>query len=450
MSVGTTHAESVARRSTIMDGNSYRPLDEAAAPPLVARRQRLLSPTYRLFYHEPVHAVRASGARIWDADGVEYLDMYNNVASIGHAHPRVVEAVHDQMQMINTHTRYLHEAVVDYAEAFLGTMPEEIDRAMFVCTGSEANDLALRIAEHATGNRGVIVTAEAYHGNTGLTSDISPALGSGSPLGAHVRVIPAPDRYRVRTDDLAAWFAARMQEAIDDLSDAGFGVSSFVADTLFSSDGVHPAAPGDLVPAVEALRRAGGVLIADEVQPGFARTGSHFWGFQRHGLVPDLVTTGKPMGNGIPIAGVAARATVLEPFALAVPYFNTFGGNPVSIAAASAVLQVIGEERMQESNARTGAALLAGLRELAGRHDAVGDVRGAGLYVGVELVADGDAPDGPRGLAVVNALRERRVLTSVAGPHSNVLKIRPPYAFGAGDIPRFLEALDGALTATRA
>ncbi|MCV2392945.1 aspartate aminotransferase family protein [Actinotalea sp. M2MS4P-6] len=452
----------MATRSTIMDTNSFR-ADGAALPQataqLVRRRGAVLGPSYRLFYRNPVHLVAGHGAHLTDADGHDYLDVYNNVASVGHAHPRVVAAMAEQAATLNTHTRYLHDAIVGYSEDLLSLLPDEIDRVMFLCTGSEANDLAVRVAQAHTGGTGVVVSAEAYHGNTALTSGLSPALGTAQPLGADVRLVPAPDAYRLSPPsglpgwvdsepDVGTWFADQVARAIADLERHGTRFAALLVDSIFSSDGVYPepVSPSFLAPAVEVVHRAGGVLIADEVQPGFARTGTHFWGFARHGVVPDLVTMGKPMGNGIPVSGLAARSDVLATFGESIPYFNTFGGNPVSIAAAQAVLDVMREEDLQGNALRVGAQMLDGLRALAADHPRIGDIRGAGLYVGVDVVTDREsrAPDVAGALDLVEALRERRVLTSVCGP-GNVLKLRPPLAFDEADLDRLLTELGAAL-----
>ncbi len=442
-------------RSTIMDTNSFRP-DMAQALPaplraLAERRERVLGPSYRLFYREPVHVVRGEGAHLFDADGVQYLDVYNNVASVGHCHPRVVAAMTQQASTLNTHTRYLHEAIVRYSEDLLSTMPDAIDKIMFLCTGSEANDLAVRVAQAYTGGTGVIVTSEAYHGNTQLTSAFSPALGTAQPLGTEVRIVPAPDPSLAAGADLGEWFAARVAEQIADLERHGIRFAAFVADSIFSSDGVFPDPAGFLAPTIELVHRAGGVFVADEVQPGFARTGQSFWGFERHGVVPDLVTMGKPMGNGIPVSAMAARNEVLAAFGDSIPYFNTFGGNPVSIAAAQAVLDVIRDEDLQLHSDRLGALMIGGLREIAVEHPQVGGIRGAGLYIGVDIVTPDDAqlPDQAMALQVIELLRERRVLTSVCGAGGNVLKLRPPLAFTDADLTVFLTAFDEVMATLR-
>jgi len=441
----------MATRSTIMDTNSFRAEHaaglDADVRQLTDKRSKVLGESYRLFYRKPVHLVRGKGQYLWDAAGDKYLDVYNNVASIGHCHPAVTEAVHQQMGMLNTHTRYLHETILDYSEQLLATMPGEIDRAMYMCTGSEANDLAIRVARAYSGGSGIIVSQEAYHGTSDLTSGVSPALGSGQPLAATTRLVPPPDRYRVAAPDLGAWFAAEIQKQIDDMAAHGIKFAGFLADSIFSSDGVLPGPQGFLQQAIDVVHNNGGIFIADEVQPGFARTGDAFWGFARHGVVPDVVTTGKPMGNGIPVSALLAKSEVLAAFSDEIPYFNTFGGNPVAMAAAQAVLNVIQEEGLQEHSRVVGAQLLTALKTLMDKYECVGDVRGAGLFIGFELVKDraSKTPDKALALDVTEKLREHHVLTSVAGPYGNVLKLRPPLAFQESDIDWLVSALDKSL-----
>ncbi|MBB3601972.1 4-aminobutyrate aminotransferase-like enzyme [Mycolicibacterium sp. BK556] len=434
--------------SNIMDSNSYsadQPVDPATES-LIAARDRMLGPAYRLFYQRPVHLVRGEGTRLYDADGACYLDAYNNVASVGHCHPHVVEAVSRQLSTLNTHTRYLHGGIVDYSQRLLDTMPEQIDQVMYACTGSEVNDLALRVAEMHTGATGVIVTSDAYHGNTAAVTAISPSIGGATALGEHVRAIPPPDSYRIPADELATRFTEDVVAAIADLKASGAGFSALIVDTIFSSDGIYPD-PSVLAPAVQAVHRAGGVFIADEVQPGFARTGDAMWGFVRHGVVPDLVTMGKPMGNGMPIAALAARADILDAFARGVPYFNTFGGNPVTVAAAAAVLDVIEDEKLMRNAAEVGTELRTELAALGAGHPRIGDVRGTGLYVGVEVIGDTGAPDRAGARALVNAMRDRRVLISVCGRDGNVLKIRPPLVFSSTDVDWFCTEFAAVLKA---
>lgn len=443
----------MATRSTIMDTNSFRAEHadglDADVRKLTDKRSKVLGESYRLFYRKPVHLVKGKGQYLWDAAGNQYLDVYNNVASIGHCHPAVIDAVYQQMQQLNTHTRYLHESILDYSEQLLATAPAAVDRAMYMCTGSEANDLAIRIARSYSGGTGIIVSQEAYHGTSDLTSGASPALGSGQPLAATTRLVPPPDHYRVNSPDLGAWFAAEIQKQIDDMAAHGIKFAGFLADSIFSSDGVLPGPRGFLKQAVDVVHKNGGIFIADEVQPGFARTGDTFWGFARHDVVPDVITTGKPMGNGIPVSGLLAKSDVLAAFSDDIPYFNTFGGNPVAMAAAQAVLKVIEEEKLQEHSRVVGAKLLAELLTLKDKYECVGDVRGAGLFIGFELVTDkaSKTPNKPLALDVTEMLRDNHVLTSVAGPYGNVLKLRPPLAFQESDIDWLVGALDKSLAA---
>jgi 4-aminobutyrate aminotransferase-like enzyme len=400
--------------TTYFDPTRASDLD-ATTRALVERRERALGTAYRLFYEEPIQFVRGSGTKLWDAEGREYLDCYNNVPSVGHAHPRVVAAIAEQAATLNTHTRYLAEPLVAYAEDLLGTMPAEIGNVMFTCTGSEANDLALRIAKHATGGEGVIVTSNAYHGVTTEIAAISPSLGGLESIAPWVRVVDPLD------------LAASTRAALDDLALAGIRPAALVIDTILASDGVYPVV--ELVDATTAVRDAGGLFVADEVQPGFGRLGTGLWGFDRYGLVPDLVTVGKPMANGHPVAAVLARPALIEEFGRSVRYFNTFGGNSVSIAAAQATLDVVRDEGLVENARAVGAYLLGELARF-------GAVRGSGLFIGVELESE------HRALEVVNGLRRRGVLLAASGPLNTVLKVRPPLPFSRGDADRLLTELD--------
>lgn len=415
----------------------------------IERRMRLLGPAYRLFYQNPVQVSEGRGTRLFDRDGNEYLDAYNNVVSVGHAHPHVVQAVHKQMSTLCTHTRYVQDGILDYAEAMLpsfGGRIGETGHMMFTCSGSEANDLALRMAKHYTGHHGIIVTAEAYHGNSDLTAGFSPSLGDQSPLGTWVRCVSAPDSYRNDPAGLGRKMAAEVTAHAYMLKRNGDGLAAFIADSLFSSDGIY-SDPAVLGPVAEAVRAAGGLFIADEVQSGFARSGERFWGFQRHGVDPDIVTMGKPMGNGYPVAAIAVVPDVVAGFGRDTRYFNTFGGNGVAIAAAQATLDVIRNEGLQANAEQMGKLLRDGISSLAGRFEAIAHVRGAGLYIGVELVSDHatKAPDAAAATAIVNAMRERRVLISATGPGANVLKIRPPLVFSSADVDMFLSTLEAVL-----
>ncbi|PWC39806.1 aminotransferase class III-fold pyridoxal phosphate-dependent enzyme [Azospirillum sp. TSO35-2] len=433
--------------------NAYTP-DSAASLPereraLIARRETLLGPAYRLFYTDPIHVVRGEGSYLYDADGNRYLDAYNNVASVGHSRPEVVEAMAKQAAVLNTHTRYLTDGILEFAEAFLAEFPPELSHLMMTCTGSEANDLALRVARVHTGGTGVVIAHNAYHGVTSALAELSPSLGSAVTLGDHVRVVPAPDSYRIPEAEVGAAFARSVEAAIADLREKGIKPAALLVDTIFSSSGVFTDPAGFLAPAVEVMRKAGGLFIADEVQPGFGRLGTHMWGFARHALVPDIVTVGKPMGNGHPVAGAVFRPAVIERFGKSQRYFNTFGGNPVSCAVALAVLRVIKADRLQENALTVGTELIQGLRGLAGKHDLIGDVRGSGLFVGVELVRDraDKSPASDETARVVNAMRKRRVLISATGQEGHILKIRPPLVFSSDDAKLFLATLDEVLAA---
>lgn len=424
--------------------NAFVP-GRAALPPeeqaMIERRARLLGPAYRLFYERPLHIVRGEGVQLWDAEGNAWLDAYNNVPGVGHCHPRVVEAIATQAATLNTHTRYLHDKILDLAERLLATMPAPLAHMMFTCTGSEANDLACRIASAATGGDGFIVTRWAYHGATEAITRLSPSFGDGVEPGPKVRWIPAPDTYRLGAAAGEA-FAAAVRAAAVELRASGVRPAALLVDTAFTSDGNYVDPPGFLAPAVDAIHAEGGLFIADEVQPGFGRTGQ-MWGFSRHGVAPDLVTMGKPMGNGHPIAGLAVSHEALAAFADKVRYFNTFGGNPVSCAAALAVLDVLRDEGLMERAAAVGERLKSGFLALSREHEGVGDVRGAGLAFAVELVRDRATrePDPALARALVRGLYERRVLISLSGEAQNVLKIRPPLCFGPEHADRLLEAV---------
>jgi 4-aminobutyrate aminotransferase-like enzyme len=415
---------------------------------IIARRNRLLGPAYRLFYADPVHFVRGEGVWLYDPDGEAYLDVYNNVASVGHCHPHVVAALTRQAATLNTHTRYLTDGILDYAERLLDYFPAELSNIMFTCTGSEANDLAYRTACAFTGGNGFIVTKLSYHGVTAVTSQMSPSLGAGVKLGKNIRTVQAPNLYHSNGADVGHRFASDVKNAIADMQAHGIRPAALLVDTIFSSDGVFSDPAGFLKPAVAAIRDAGGLFIADEVQPGFGRTGEGMWGFQRHGIVPDLVTMGKPMGNGHPLAAMVAKPHILGKFAERSRYFNTFGGNPVSCAVGMAVLDVIEGAGLIENALQVGHYLRDRLLDLAKRHELIGDVRGTGLFVGVELVLDRATRSPATEIAgkVVNGLRDKRILVGMAGPYSNILKIRPPLVFSKANADLFLSALDQVLT----
>ncbi|CAN7672331.1 aspartate aminotransferase family protein [Ensifer adhaerens] len=419
---------------------------------LIARRERLLGRNMSLFYEEPVHLVRGEGVWLFDADGRRYLDCYNNVPHVGHCHPRVTEAIARQASTLNTHTRYLHEGILDYVERLTATFDKSLDAAILTCTGSEANDVALRMAQAVTGKTGVIATDHTYHGNTAAVSQLSTRMPPVGGFGGHVRHVPAPDSYRPLGgepgDAFAAAFTAKVEEAIASLEQSPHGFSALIIDPFFANEG-FPELPWEFLDgAVAAVRKAGGLVIADEVQPGFGRTGGHMWGHQKAGIVPDIVTLGKPMGNGHPIGGVVAGADTLNAFRKAFRYFNTFGGNPVSCAAAMAVLDVIESEKLIENAAAVGAYAKAGLARLADKHDVIGDIRGSGLFFGAELVTDRSEKTPASGLAtkVINGMRGRGVLMGKLGVHQCTTKIRPPMPFTRENADVMLSTLDDVLS----
>ena len=422
---------------------------DATDKALIDRRTKALGPAYRLFYDQPLHIQRSEGVWLWDKDGRRYLDAYNNVASVGHCHPHVVEAISNQLSTLNTHTRYLHEGVVNYAERLLATMPDALGHVMFTCTGSEANDIALRIARSYTRRQGVIVTRLAYHGLTEAVAELSPSLGEFTPRSSRIRLIDAPDTLRIPAAEQGPKLATDLAHAIAQMRADGIEPAAFIVDTIFSSDGLHPDPVGFLQPAVDLIRAEGGLFIADEVQPGFARTGDAFWGFQRHGVVPDMVTMGKPMGNGFPLSGTAMRPELVQEFGEKARYFNTFGGNPVAAAAGMAVLDVIAEEGLQANAAKVGAFLKAGLQHIATRYPKIGHVRGAGLFLAVECITSHEThtPDATLAHFVVNHLRENGVLISATGPGANILKIRPPLVLQQTEAQLFLDAIEVAFAA---
>ncbi|WBV20677.1 aspartate aminotransferase family protein [Pantoea piersonii] len=421
---------------------------EPTTAEMIQRRDKLLGPAYRLMYEHPLHIVRGEGVWLIDSEGRRYLDIYNNVTSLGHCHPAVSEAICKQVQTLATNTRYLHDTILELAERLLSTVPEtELAHLMLTCTGSEANDLAYRIAKIRTGGIGVIVTETAYHGITDAVSLFSPSLGTAVDLGPHVRIVPAPRHYHADGADLGDRFTRDVEAAITDLQRHGIKPAALIIDSLFTSDGILPGPKGFLKGAVGAIKQSGGLFIADEVQPGFGRTGEHMWGFQRHGVIPDIVTMGKPMGNGQPIAGLLATADVLEEFGQRSRYFNTFAGNTVSCAAALAVLKTIEKEELIRQASEVGKILLDGISALGDRHKAIGNVRGAGLFVGVELVSDRQLRTPDRWLTsqVVNRMRQKGILLSACAMGHNVLKIRPPLVLTRDQAGMIIDVLDEAL-----
>ena len=418
---------------------------------LLDRRARLLGPNVSTFYDDPVHVVRGEGVWLWDAAGRRYLDCYNNVPHVGHCNPRVIDAIHQQAGTLNTHTRYLHEGMLDYIERLTGTLDGSLSTAILTCTGSEANDIALRMAEGMTGKRGIIATDATYHGNTALVSQLSrnnvPEVGFG--LERYFRFVEAPDSYR-HPDPDARRFVAALEAEIAALEADGTGFAALVICPMFLNEGFPDIPDGWLQSVAQAVRKAGGLLVCDEVQSGFGRTGTHFWAHQKLAALPDIVTMGKPMANGHPVGAVVTRPEIIADFRTKFRYFNTFGGNPVSCAAAMAVLDEMDAQGLMEHAHAMGRYARERLTDLATRHPAIGDVRGMGMVFGAEMVLDRESKTPATAFTdrVVNAMRERGVLLSKLGRHRNTLKIRPPMPFDRSHADLLFDTLDAVLSET--
>lgn len=434
-------------------GSRYEPPVEAGA--LRTARLSRLGPSLSLAYREPLHIVRGWKQHLFDAGGQAYLDGVNNVCHVGHCHPRVVAAARRQMGVLNTNTRYLNANLVEYADRLAATLPDPLGVCFLVNSGSEANELALRMAHAYTGRDDLIVVDGAYHGNTAATVAASPYKFDG-PGGEgpapHVHTVPMPDDYRGahrRSDpDRGRRYAQAVAETVRITQDRGSGPSAFICESLLGCGGQIELPPGYLAATYGFVREAGGVCIADEVQVGFGRVGSHFWGFETQSVVPDIVTMGKPIGNGHPLGAVVTTPEIAHAFDNGMEYFNTFGGNPVSCAVGLAVLDVIEEEGLQLHAHRVGEQLLRRLRSLMDSHPSLGDVRGRGLFLGVELVSDTErrepAPDVAR--YVVERMKQHGILLSTDGPDHNVIKIKPPMTFTEEDADRVADVMDEVLS----
>lgn len=423
-------------------------MDSVTSPEaLMARRDKVLSPTYFYHYDVPVHVHHARGAVIWDQSGKRYLDCYNNVPSVGHAHPHVLEAMHRQAALINTHSRYLHESIITYAERLTATLPDALDMCAFVCTGTEANGLAYEIARTVTGKSGAIVTEEAYHGNALAVAALSPYRTAPDKRAEFVRTIPVPCQSGQPGSGQNA--AALAEPTIRAHARSDHGLAMLLIDPIFDGPGIYTAPPGYLAELSRITRDEGGLVVMDEVQAGLTRLGDHMWGFMDSGIVPDIVTMGKPLGAGYPLAAVVARRDIFEAFAARRDYFNTFASSPVAGAAGNAVLDVIEAEGLLEHVHRVGQTISDGLAEIQGKFDCVGALRGKGLFQAVELVTGTEEarPDPALADRVVNQMRHEGVLISACGICDNVLKIRPPLVFSQDDAGQLLDTLRAVLAA---
>ena len=422
---------------------------------LLRRRAELLGPDLSLSYQKPLHLVRGEDVWLYDAKGRAYLDAYNNVAHVGHCHPEVVEAISQQTGQLNTNTRYLHETILDFSEALSATLPVGLDVCFYVNSGSEANDIAWQMAKAYTGNTGVIVLDQAYHGITEATAWMSPSEYDVASRPDHLETLESPDTYRGRLrgnePGVGRVYAENCDQAIANLAQRGLRPAALMIDSGTSSCGILDLPEGYLAALVSKVRAAGGVYIADEVQVGVGRSGSQFWGFAAYGVQPDIVTIGKPIGNGHPIGIVVTSREILAKFNAYMPFFSTFGGNPVSAAAGLAVLGAVARQNLQQNALETSDYIKAGVKDLAESECLIGDVRGSGLLIGIDLVLDRETrkPAGTEAKQVFNRMRDNGVLIGIAGPHRNVLKIRPPMTFTKTHADQLINTLAEALNVLR-
>lgn len=420
---------------------------------LEARRKNVLPPKISYFFDEILHIVKGEGMWLWDTDGTRYLDFYNNVPSVGHCHPKVLEALVKQASLLNVSTRYLHDAVVEFAEALTEKLPSHLDTCYFACTGTEANDLAVQMARHLTGNQGVLVGEYCYHGNSTLVYALSTDSYPAEERPDWLAVFEVPDPYQgsFDPDDTAASqrYLASAIEQLDKLEARGFKLAAALIDSSFDNIGVVIPPPGFMSGLFNEVRRRGGLLIADEVQAGYCRMGTHWWGFQHHGMEPDIVTCSKPMGDGHPISALVTTRIHAQGFAEKVNYFNTTAGNPVSSAVGKAVLEVFDEEGLLQRATETGAYLSRQLNDLSLRHELVGTARGYGMFQGLEIVSDAGhkTPVSHAQTRHLTTLIAREgLITGISGINGNVVKLRPPLIAEKEHVDLAVEALDRALT----
>ena len=416
-------------------------------------RSKHLGPSLSIAYDEPLHIVRGAGQYLFDAKGNRYLDCVNNIQHVGHCHPKVIEAAQKQYEKLNTNTRYLDETIVSYAKNITSTLPAGLEVCFFTNSGSEANDLALRMARECSKSKETIVLDGAYHGNLSSLIEISPYKhngpgGNGAP--DHVHVIPMPDSFRgkYRGEDCGDRYIDEVITAVNNIQDNDKKVSAFISEALMGCGGQLILPEGFLQKAFELVKKDGGLCIADEIQIGFGRMGSHFWGFESESVVPDIVTMGKSMGNGHPLSAVVTTKEIADKFNNGMEYFNSFGGNSVSCAVGQAVLDVIKDESLQDHALKVGDYLLEQLQQLKQHHDIIGDVRGRGLFIGIELNRDEDlTPADTEAHNIINRMKEKGVLLSTDGPDHNVIKIKPPIVFNIENAEELVKKLDETMTA---
>ncbi len=416
-------------------------------------RSKYLGSSLSISYDEPLHIVRGEAQYLFDAKGNRYLDCVNNIQHVGHCHPKVIEAAQKQYEKLNTNTRYLDETIVSYAKNITSTLPAGLEVCFFTNSGSEANDLALRMARECSKSKETIVLDGAYHGNLSSLIEISPYKhngpgGNGAP--DHVHVIPMPDPFRgkYRGEDCGDRYIDEVITAVNNIQDNDKKVSAFISEALMGCGGQLILPEGFLQKAFEFVKKDGGLCIADEIQIGFGRMGSHFWGYESESVVPDIVTMGKSMGNGHPLSAVVTTKEIADKFNNGMEYFNSFGGNPVSCAVGQAVLDVIKDESLQDHALKVGDYLLEQLQQLKQHHDIIGDVRGRGLFIGIELNRDEDlTPADTEAHNIINRMKEKGVLLSTDGPDHNVIKIKPPIVFNIENAEELVKKLDETMTA---
>ena len=416
-------------------------------------RKKYLSQSFSLSYNEPLHLVRGRGQYLYDSKGNEYLDAVNNIQHVGHSHPKVTEAANEQFKKLNTNTRYLDKTILDYARALTDKLPSNLNKCYFTNSGSESNDLALRIARNHSNSKETIVLEGAYHGHVTSLIEISPYKhdgpgGKGPP--EYVHVVPMPDPFRgiYRGQSSGLKYAAEVKTILDEIRSDNKRVSAFIFEPILGCGGQIIPPNGFLSSSFKMVRDNNGVCIADEVQVGFGRMGESFWGFETQDIVPDIVTLGKSIGNGHPLSVVVTSEDLSNEFNNGMEYFNSFGGNPVSCAIGHAVLKVIEEEELQKNAFRVGNELKTLLNEVKSVHDIIGDVRGKGLFLGIEIIKDLETlePDKQVTHKIVNEMRNRKILLSSDGPDHNVIKVKPPMVFSSSNALFLVETLDKVLS----
>ena len=417
-------------------------------------RDKFVSPSLSISYRDPLHIVRGKGQYLYDMDGKKYLDGINNISHVGHCHPEVTKTLYKQTKTLNTNTRYLHENIVLYAQELTSRLPEHLQVCFFTNSGSESNDLALRLARDYTNSKHTIVIQGAYHGHTSATIEVSPYKydgPGGRGAAKFIHEVPMPDSYRgswkTSRADILEYYVDHVDSILDFLYRKDEQVSAFISESILGCGGQIFFPEGFLALANKKVKKVGGLCIADEVQIGFGRVGSHFWGFESENTVPDIITMGKSMGNGHPLSAVVTTQKIAQKFNNGMEYFNSFGGNPVSCAVGRTVLEIIEKEKLQENAYLVGKYLIKELNDLKMRHNLIGDIRGRGLFLGIEFIRDHEKmiPAATEAERIVNDMKDRGILLSTDGPDHNVIKIKPPMIFTKQNADQLLDVLDQLL-----